>query len=87
MMGNSGLLARAEWPAADRDALTVDSVTVVLQINGKLREQFRVEPGMSREALTERVMSEEATKRRIEGMEVVKIIAVPDKLVNVVVKG
>lgn len=87
MMGNSGLLAKAKWPVADRDALTVDSVTVVLQVNGKLREQFKVEPGLSRETLTERVMSEEATKRRIEGMEVVKIIAVPDKLVNIVVKG
>ncbi|MDR1510159.1 MAG: leucine--tRNA ligase [Synergistaceae bacterium] len=87
MIGNGELLARAKWPEVDQDALTVDSVTVVLQINGKLREQFKVAPGMSREALTERVMSEEATKRRIEGMEVVKIIAVPDKLVNIVVKG
>jgi leucyl-tRNA synthetase len=87
MMGNSGLLAKAKWPAADGEALTVDSVTVVLQINGKLREQFKVAPGMSHEELTERVMSEDAVKRRIEGMEVVKIIAVPDKLVNIVVKG
>jgi leucyl-tRNA synthetase len=46
-----------------------------------------VPPGLSKEALTERVMSEDATKRRIEGLEVVKVIAVPDKLVNIVVKG
>jgi leucyl-tRNA synthetase len=87
MIGNGGLLAGAKWPEADRDALTVDSVTVVLQVNGKLREQFSVAPGLSREELTERVMSEEATKRRIEGAEIVRIIAVPDKLVNIVVKG
>jgi leucyl-tRNA synthetase len=87
MLGHDDLLARAKWPAAEPEALAADSVTVVLQINGKLREQYSVEPGLSREALTERVMSEDATKRRIEGLEVIKVIAVPDKLVNIVVKG
>jgi leucyl-tRNA synthetase len=87
MLGHDGMIARARWPEVDASALVADSVTVVLQVNGKLREQFKVEPGLSREALIERVMSEDAAKRRIEGMEVVKVIAVPDKLVNVVVKG
>jgi leucyl-tRNA synthetase len=87
MLGHSDMLARAKWPAADAEALAADSVTVVLQINGKLREQYSVQPGLSREALIERVMSEDATGRRIDGREVVKVIAVPDKLVNVVVKG
>jgi leucyl-tRNA synthetase len=87
MLGHDGLLARAKWPAADAEALAMDSVTVVLQINGKLREQYSVRPGLSRDALIERVMSEDATRRRIEGLEVVKVIAVPDKLVNIVVKG
>ena len=87
MLGHDDLLARAKWPEVDGESLVVDEVTVVLQVNGKLREQYRVEPGMSKEALIERVMSEEATKRRIDGLEVVKVIAVPDKLVNIVVKG
>jgi leucyl-tRNA synthetase len=87
MMGHGDLLARAKWPEVDEEALVADSVTIVLQVNGKLREQFSVAPGMSREELIERVMGEEATKRRIEGMEVVKVVAVPDKLVNIVAKG
>ena len=87
MLGHGDLLARAKWPEVDGESLVVDEVTVVLQVNGKLREQYRVEPGMSKEALINRVMSEEATKRRIDGLEVVKVIAVPDKLVNIVVKG
>ena len=87
MLGHDDLLARAKWPEVDGESLVVDEVTVVLQVNGKLREQYRVEPGMSKEALIERVMSEEATKRRIDGLEVVKVIAVPDKLVNIVAKG
>ena len=84
MLGYSDTLSGAKWPEADSGALAADSVTVVLQVNGKLREQFVTQPGLSKEALIERVMSEEATKRRIEGMEVAKIIAVPDKLVNIV---
>jgi leucyl-tRNA synthetase len=87
MLGHDDLLARAKWPAVETEALAADSVTVVLQINGKLREQYSVQPGLSREELAERVMSEEATRRRIEGLEVVKVIAVPDKLVNIVVKN
>jgi leucyl-tRNA synthetase len=87
MLGHGDLLARAKWPDVETEALAADSVTVVLQINGKLREQFSVRPGLSKEALTERVMSEDATRRRIEGLEIVKVIAVPDKLVNIVVKG
>ncbi|MDR1884671.1 MAG: leucine--tRNA ligase [Synergistaceae bacterium] len=86
MIGNEGCLAAASWPQVDPDALRVDCVTVVLQINGKLREQYEVEPGLSREDLARRVMEQPATKSRIEGREIVKIIAVPDKLVNVVIK-
>jgi leucyl-tRNA synthetase len=87
MLRHDDLLASAKWPAAETEALAADSVTVVLQINGKLREQYSVPPGLSKEALTERVMAEDATKRRLEGLAVVKVIAVPDKLVNIVVKG
>jgi leucyl-tRNA synthetase len=86
MLGHKELIAKAKWPKVESEALVADSVTVVLQVNGKLRGQYKVEPGLSREALIERVMAEEATKRKIEGMEVMKVIAVPDKLVNIVVK-
>ncbi|MDR3354735.1 MAG: leucine--tRNA ligase [Synergistaceae bacterium] len=86
-IGNEDYLAAASWPSVDADALKVDRVTVVLQVNGKLREQYEVEPGLSREELTERVMSQPSAKNRVSGKEIVKIIAVPDKLVNVVLKG
>ncbi|MDR1651397.1 MAG: leucine--tRNA ligase [Synergistaceae bacterium] len=87
MLGHEELLAVSRWPAADSGALVVDTVTVVLQINGKLREQYSVPPGLSRDELAERVLAEEATKRRIEGLDVVRVISVPDKLVNIVVRG
>jgi leucyl-tRNA synthetase len=87
MIGQGGTLSLSQWPKAEEDALDVDKVTVVLQINGKLREQFEMPPGLDRDELARRVMELGQTKKRIEGKDVVKVIAVPDKLVNIVVKG
>jgi leucyl-tRNA synthetase len=86
-IGNDDYLSTASWPGVDAEALKADRVTVVLQINGKLREQYEVEPGLSREELAERVMSQPSAKSRVSGREIVKVIAVPDKLVNIVLKG
>lgn len=86
-LGNDKMLAVSGWPKADESAQKADRVNVVLQINGKVREQFSVEPGLGKEALLELVMSMPETKARLDGKEIVKTIAVPDKLVNVVVKG
>ncbi len=87
MIGHREWLSLAKWPEVEADALKVDRVTVVLQINGKVREQYEVKHGLSREELAKLVLEMEATKNRIGGREVVKVITVPDKLVNVVVKG
>ncbi|GHV27231.1 leucine--tRNA ligase [Synergistales bacterium] len=86
MIGGKGHLFSASWPKPDPDALTADTVPIVLQVNGKLREQFDMEPGLSREELTARVMERPETKSRLDGKEIVKVIAVPDRLVNVVVR-
>jgi leucyl-tRNA synthetase len=86
-LGNPEWLARAKWPEADVGALSEDRVTVVLQVNGKLREQFEAAPGLSRDELEAFVLGQEATKKRIAGMEVVRVISVPDKLVNIVARG
>lgn len=86
-IGGAGMLARGTWPSVDPEAMTPDSITVVLQVNGKLRDRFEVEPGLSREQLAETVLAMDAAKARIAGKEIIKVIAVPDKLVNIVVKG
>ena len=86
MMGNATLLARASWPEFDAAALVRDSVTIVVQFNGKVRERLELPAGLSREELQEKVLSDSAVRARMEGKEVVKVIAVPDKLVNVVVR-
>ena len=86
-IGNRTYLATEKWPEVDEAALAVDTVTIVLQINGKVREQFDMEPGLEKEELIRRVMAEPAAQNRLEGKEIVKSIAIPDKLVNVVIKG
>lgn len=86
-LGNETFLSTERWFEVEKDALVEDEVTIVLQINGKVREQFSVAAGLSKDDLEKEVMSREETKKRVEGKEIVKIIAVPGRLVNVVVKG
>lgn len=87
LMKNENLLASTSWPEFETEALVVDSVTIVVQFNGKVRERLEFPAGLSREELQEKVLAEPAVKARMEGKTVVKVIAVPDKLVNVVVRG
>lgn len=87
MLGNDSFLSVHKWFEVDETALVEDSVTIVLQINGKVREQFTVPAGLSKEDLLAEVMGRKETKKRVEGKEIVKTIAVPGKLVNIVVKG
>jgi leucyl-tRNA synthetase len=87
LIGNDTFLSTERWFSVDEDALKEDEVTIVLQINGKVREQFSVPAGLSREELEAEILSREETKKRIEGLDVVKVITVPGKIVNVVVKG
>ena len=87
MLGNEKMLCLEAWPVADEKALVMDSVTVVAQINGKVRGKFERPAGLSREELEKSIMSEPLVIEKIAGKEVVKVVAVPDKLVNIVVKG
>lgn len=86
MLGKNGLVSLCGWPKADPKALEMEDVTVVFQENGKVREQLKVPAGLSKDQLAERVLSDPAVAKRLEGKEILKVIAVPDKLVNVVVK-
>jgi len=86
-LGNQGCLAGASWPEVEADCLEAESVTIVLQVNGKVREKIELPAGLGSEELKERVFSEEAVRKRLEGKEILKVIVVPDRLVNVVVKG
>ena len=68
-------------------ALVEDEVTIVVQINGKVRERMTLPAGLSEEELVKRVFEDGKVRKRIDGLQVLKTIVVPDKLVNLVVKG
>lgn len=86
MIGKTSNLATHKWPEYDEGALAVDEIEIVLQINGKIRDKIKISPDLSREEMTELAMSNDRIKELTEGKQIVKCIAVPKKLINVVVK-
>ncbi|MCQ4858207.1 leucine--tRNA ligase [Enterococcus faecalis] len=84
ILGNEESLTYVPWPTYDEAALVEDEVEVIFQVNGKLRGKQNVARGLSKEELEKIAMNHEAVKEFIEGKTVRKVIAVPDKLVNIV---
>ena len=85
LLGYGDLLSEAAWPEYDEEALAVDEVTVVVQVNGKLRGKVVVAADASKEAIEQAALVEENVVKHIEGKTVRKVIVIPGKLVNVVV--
>ncbi|MDD6299525.1 leucine--tRNA ligase [Hornefia butyriciproducens] len=85
-LGHTESLTEVGWPAYDESALEQDTIEIIVQINGKLKEKMQVASGLDRAALEEQVRANEKVQALIEGKNVVKTIAVPDKLVNFVVR-
>ena len=75
------------WPSYDESALVKDEIEIVVQINGKNKEKINVPGEATREELIEIAGNNDKVKGLTEGKEIVKMIAVPGRLVNIVVKG
>ena len=75
-----------KWPEYDESALILDTVEIVVQLNGKVKMKADVASGLSREELADIMLADERVKELTAGKNVVKVIAVPGKLVNIVVK-
>jgi leucyl-tRNA synthetase len=86
-LGMEGLIYHAKWPTFDPAALVKDSVEIVVQINGKIREKLDVPSGLSKEDFEKTVLEDASVKALTDGHNIVKVVAVPDKLVNIVIKG
>ncbi len=85
--GKTTLISLEEWPVIESEALVADTVTIVFQVNGKVREQFELPAGMDPEEMKKEILSRPEVKSRLEGKEILRVIPVPDRLVNVVVKN
>lgn len=85
-LGYEGSVHDQNWPEYDEKALVKDTVEIVVQVNGKIKEKLDIAGGLSREEMEKAAMENEKVKGLIEGKNVVKVIAVPGKLINIVVK-
>jgi leucyl-tRNA synthetase len=78
-------LSGVSWPVYDPAIAAEDTVTVVVQVNGKLRTRLEVSADEREESVKQRALDDENVKRFIEGKEIVRVVVVPGRLVNVVV--
>ena len=84
--GFEGNLSDTKWPTYD-EAKTVDNeVEVVVQINGKIRDKMMISADLDPKGMEEVALSNDKIKALVDGKQVVKVIAVPKKLINIVVK-
>ncbi|HZD95659.1 MAG TPA: leucine--tRNA ligase [Candidatus Sulfotelmatobacter sp.] len=85
-LGETGTLLRQPWPAYDAALAKEDEITYAVQINGKLRSHVVMPAESPEETVREHVLADEKVRSAMESKQVVKVIVVPGKLVNVVVK-
>ena len=85
-LGNKKSIAYEAWPTYNEEFLKDDTKEIVVMVNGKLRDKFEAAPGSDDETLKTMAFDREGVKKHTDGKEVVKVIVVKDKLVNIVVK-
>ena len=85
-LGHDKTIAYESWPTFDEKFAAEDEKTIVVMINGKLRDKFQTAPGTDKDTLQKRAMETEGAKKFLEGKSIVKVVIVPDKLVNIVAK-
>ncbi|MES2096127.1 MAG: leucine--tRNA ligase [Pseudomonadota bacterium] len=83
-MGESGLVADADWPSYDPALLIEDEVTIAIQVNGKLRDTVVMPKGSDRAVIEAAARANAHVIRVLDGAEPKKVIVVPDRLVNLV---
>ncbi len=85
MLGHSNGLSAAAWPSANADLAKDDEVEVPVQVNGKLRGKLKVAAGAGQDELLKLALAEHVISQHIDGKRIVKVVYVPDKLLNLVV--
>ena len=85
-IGHKDSIHRQSWPAYDPEAIKEDEITIVVQINGRVRERLLIPAGLTAQEMQESVMKEPKVLKIIQDKQVIKVIPVPGKLVNIVVK-
>ena len=85
-LGHAETLTYAAWPTYDEKFLVDDTVEVIVQVNGKLRAKLQVAKDIDKDTLQDLALNDENVLKFTEGKNIVKVIVVPGKIVNIVVK-
>ena len=86
VFGEKESIAHTSWPTYDEAKTKADTYTLVVQVNGKLRDRIEVSASLSNEEIQKIALESEKIKAHIEGLTVLKVVVVPKKLVNIVVR-
>ena len=86
MIGKEASVFDIAWPEYDKSAIQLDEVEIIVQVNGKVRNKINAPVGIDQEVMKDLALNDEKIKEFIEDKDVVKVIAIPSKLVNIVVK-
>jgi leucyl-tRNA synthetase len=84
-LGNQSSVSACKWPSYDEDMTRFNETTVVVQVNGKIRDKFIAASGTPKEELEKTALALPGVQKWLEGQKALKIISVPDKLVNIVI--
>ena len=85
-LGHDGSMLLTSWPAYDARLAREEELEIPVQINGKLRGRIRVAPGTARDDLQKIALQEEPIAALVSGRQIVKVIVVAERLVNIVVR-
>ncbi|WP_066014978.1 leucine--tRNA ligase [Endozoicomonas atrinae] len=83
-LGHSESVLDASWPVADEEALKKDAITLVVQVNGKVRAKLEVPAGLDKDAIEKLALEHDNVTKFTDGLTVRKVIVIPGKLVNIV---
>lgn len=85
-LGHSSLVCKSTWPTYEEKYLTESTVEIIIQVNGKIKERLMVATGLSKQELEDLALTEPKVEQLVQSLDVIKVITVPDKLVNIVAK-
>jgi leucyl-tRNA synthetase len=84
--GNEGSIHKIPWPDYDKEIAKEELVTIIFQVNGKLRDRMELPLDTSSEEIEKYALSSEKVRKYIEGKKIIKKVAIPNKLINIVVR-
>lgn len=86
ILGHNNTIAYEKWPTYDEDKTIDNNIEVAIQINGKVRDTVKVNKDISKEELEKEALASEIIKKWISDKEIIKIITIPGRIVNIVIK-